>query len=509
MVAGIRFHPSRCRRQARAAHPLGEHFCWFLLCVTLTSALIHAQTTRKPNLILNGTLTRADHETYRVLPFAVPVGVKRITVEFSYTGHEQQTTLDLGLFGPEGFRGWSGGNKSSFTVSASDATPSYLPGPITSGVWKIVIGVPNIRQGVRSEYTVNIYFDLDDQPGGQASDFSQAVREGPAWYRGDFHMHTAHSDGSCKSQNGKSVPCPLFKTLEAACQRKLDFVAVSDHNTTSHFDSLRELAPYFDGLLLLHAREITTFQGHANVYGTDKFIDFRVSSPQVPDMNTVLRRVRDVGGITSINHPGAPTGEQCMGCGWNPHPEADFNLITAVEAVNGVQSDIPFWEAQLNRGFRLTAIGGSDSHNTDSMPPGPGAVGTPTTVVYANELSEASILDGIRAGHSFIDVEGSADRLLEFTATAGAQKAAMGDVLQVAPESYVMFTVHVVGLPNGRVEIIEDGKPLDISIPSPITDHVWSFSIRADRWQHWLRINVRSPEAKLLLVGNPIYLNFQ
>ena len=355
-------------------HARSTLFRCLLLCIACAS---HAQATRKPDLVLHGTLTRAAHETYRALPFTVPVGVKRITVEFSFTGTEQHTTLDLGLFGPKGFRGWSGGDKNSFTVSASDATPSYLRGPITRGVWKILIGVPNIRPGVRSEYAANIFFDFSGHFGSRASDFGQALREGPAWYRGDLHMHTGHSDGSCNSQSGKSVPCPVFKTLEAASARKLDFIAVSDHNTVSHFNALRELAPYFDRLLLLHAREITTFQGHANVYGTDQFIDFRVSSPQVPDMNAMLRQVRDLGGLVSINHPSAPSGEECMGCGWAPRPEADLHLVAAVEAINGFHSGIAFWEAQLNRGYRLTGIGGSDSHNADNAPPEPGSIGTP------------------------------------------------------------------------------------------------------------------------------------
>ena len=84
---------------------------------------------RKPDLVLKGTIAEKDRETYVEVPFRVPAGVVRVSVDFHYTGHEKQTTIDLGLLDTEGFRGWSGGNKSAFTVSESDATPSYLPGP--------------------------------------------------------------------------------------------------------------------------------------------------------------------------------------------------------------------------------------------------------------------------------------------------------------------------------------------------------------------------------------------
>jgi predicted metal-dependent phosphoesterase TrpH len=38
-------------------------------------------------------------------------------------------------------------------------------------------------------------------------------------------------------------------------------VALTEHNTISHATSLRELARYFDDMLLIPAREVTTFRG--------------------------------------------------------------------------------------------------------------------------------------------------------------------------------------------------------------------------------------------------------
>ena len=513
-MTGLHSHHDRIESSPGAPdHRAGRLWSFFFLCALLNPWLLQAQTHDKPAVVLSGVLTGKDHETYRLLPFEVPPGVSRITVEFSYTGREQHTTLDLGIDDPAGFRGWSGGSKSSFTISATDATPSYLAGPITPGVWKLVIGVPNIRQDNRSEYKANIFFESADGSRPTIS-FSKPLREARAWYRGDLHMHTAHSDGICKSQAGISVPCPLFKTLEVASARGLDFIAVTDHNTASHFDALRELAPYFDHLLLLHGREITTFHGHANVYGSEQFLDFRVSDPAVPEVNALLRQAQKLGGLVSINHPNAPTGEECMGCGWNPNPEADLHLVTAIEAINSYQtvrySGIPFWESQLNRGYRLTGIGGSDSHNPDNLQPGPGAVGTPSTVIGATELSEPAILEAIRAGHVFIDVEGSGDRLLEFTGTSGSEKATMGDAVHAALGSSVTFSVHLVQVSRARMEVIEDGKPLVTKASSTIDseNETKSFAIISDSQRHWIRIDVRSAEGKLLLVGNPIYLNF-
>ena len=77
----------------------------------------------------------------------------------------------------------------------------------------------------------------------------------------------------------------------------------------------------------------------------------------------------------------------------------------------------------MNEGFRLTALGGSDNHDADSKAQTYSAIGHPTTVIYAANLSEDAILDAIRAGHVFVDAQGSKDRIIEFTAktpTAGA-----------------------------------------------------------------------------------------
>src|SRR5262245_42883163 len=99
------------------------------LAYAASSAAVFADTqVSLPDAVLGGTLTGEDNQTYRLVPFTVPEGTTRITVDFDYTTRDARTTIDLGVLGPEGFRGWSGGNKRSFTISASDATPSYLPG---------------------------------------------------------------------------------------------------------------------------------------------------------------------------------------------------------------------------------------------------------------------------------------------------------------------------------------------------------------------------------------------
>jgi hypothetical protein len=311
----------------------------------------------------------------------------------------------------------------------------------------------------------------------------------------------------------------VFRTLEAAEAAGLDFIVVSDHNATSQNQALRELAPYFDDLLLIPGREVTTFHGHANVLGPTGPLDFQLGSPRAPAMGKLLDEVEAAHGLISINHPGLPSGESCMGCGWTA--DVDYRRIQAIEVVNGGAlralggpegpvSGIRFWEARLNAGYRITAVGGSDNHNAGLDPAaGTGGVGLPATVVHARELSQPAVLEAIRAGHVFVDLSGVKGRRLQVAASAGGRTAEMGDVLPAPAGTRVSVAVEVAGAPDGAVlSLAGDGAKL-ASLSDPLIGAAAArkgFELTADGRSHWLRVDVRDAKGQLLMIGNPIYL---
>jgi hypothetical protein len=476
------------------------------------AALLLCSAAEAQDLTLTGEMTHKDLATYREVPFKVPAGVTAVTVEFSYQGKEERSVIDLGVRDPVRFRGWSGGNKSRFVVAETYATPSYLPGPIPAGEWKLVLGIPAIRKTSKAPYTAKVWFER------KASDFqgfaAAPLKAGPGWYRGDLHLHSAHSDGSCESQGGARVACPLFKTTEAAAQRGLDFIAVTEHNTASHQQGLAELQPYYDRMVLIPGREITTFQGHANVFGTTAPLDFQLGGPRAPKLGTILDQLETAGGIISVNHPGLPSGEACMGCGWTA--ETDWRRVAAIEAINGGAlkfgaegpgTGIPFWEARLNEGFRLTGVGGSDNHDGPTPLDRVQSVGSPTTVVHAANLSQPALLAGLRSGRVFVDVEGTRDRMLDVTAAAREQTAYMGGVLKLKAGDTARIEIRASGLAGGHLTFAGPGKGLVRTDNPPFTDgETRVLELRADGAKGWLRIDVRGPDGKLWILGNPIYL---
>ena len=504
-------------------HPGAWALLLGLLCVLGWQVGAHAAPSHPPTaaspreIALSGVITRENHETYVEVPFSVPEDTERLTVTFDYD-RENRTVIDLGIRDPNGFRGWSGGNRSTFTLATSDATSAYIPGRIPPGEWRLILGVPNIRKGVEARWRARVRFDPAGAPSPGSAFQDGPVRTGPGWYRGDLHTHSGHSDGSCDSLSGRRVPCPVFRTLEAARAAGLDFIALTEHNSTSVYPELRALQACFDTLLVLPGREITTFQGHANVFGVTSPLPFQLGSPRAPTLDAVLDAVEAEGGLLSINHPGMPSGEACMGCGWVA-PIPDCSRITAVEIANGgglrmmgsaegPLSGLPFWEALLDRGCHVTGIAGSDNHDPDAKGGSQSPVGRPTTVVYAPELSQPAILEGLRRGRVFIDLGAPAGASIDLTVGSGKARAGMGESLRTGPAARLRLTAKVAGLPDGTVEFVSggtSGPPTRTPVPIRGLSEVTA-DLRRTPGLKWIRADVRAADGKLLLIGNPVYL---
>ncbi|HWC19133.1 MAG TPA: hypothetical protein VG498_19130, partial [Terriglobales bacterium] len=140
-----------------------------------------------------------------------------------------------------------------------------------------------------------------------------------------------------------------------------------------------------------------------------------------------------------------------------------------------------------------------------------GSIGSPTTVVYAPELSVGGILGGIRAGRVFVDLTASKDRLLDFFAQNGTRKAVMGEVLETKSGEVVELSAHVVGSRGSRVRVLVDGKEDSSVAPAAITsaDQTITAKWPSDGKRHWLRADVVSSSGKLEVLGNPVYVSSQ
>ncbi len=333
-------------------------------------------------------------ETHFFLPFDVPEGVAEIEVRHSDLSSEN--ILDWGLDDPASFRGWGGGKSEPSIVGLEAASPSYVPGPIPAGTWEVVVGKAKIVEAP-GRYDVEVILrsspTLPPQEEREPFVAPPPLEVGGRWYAGDFHSHTTESDGT-----------PTIDELIAFAEgRGLDFVLMSEHNTVSQL-SWYPAAQRDTDVLLLPGMEFTTYAGHANTIGTTEWIDHRIGVRDAT-IEDAIADTHAQGGLFSVSHPLLNVGDLCIGCGWQY--DVDPRTIDGVEVWGTIFSGIPFWEDLLERGSHAVALGGSDDHR-GGQGEGPlyTPLASPTTMVWADELSVTGILQGLRDGRTVVKVEG-------------------------------------------------------------------------------------------------------
>ena len=340
----------------------------------------------------SGTWRPEDRAAQQVrgLTFEMPPGVAAFRVGLEFDG-SRAGALDLGCEGPDGWVGWSGGERSSVVISEEWSTPGYLPTPVSAGEWHVVLGLHQVpaagvdyRVVVTRATAADVAAERRAQPAAPPVPERSPGRDLPAvdgmrWLAADFHAHTLHSDGALS----------IDELAALAVSRGLDVLAVTDHNTTSHHAHLTQVGERY-GITLVPGQEVTTDRGHANAFGDIGFVDFRRPGRQWQ------RDVAERGGILSVNHP---LGGDCC---WRMELDGPTAVAEvwhsswhALPVLRHWGGPLAWW---LSWGKDTVPIGGSDFHRegSDALP------GSPTTWV----LCEGDdVLGGVAAGRTAVGVD--------------------------------------------------------------------------------------------------------
>jgi predicted metal-dependent phosphoesterase TrpH len=315
---------------------------------------------------------------------------------------------------------------------------------------------------------------------------------GRGWYRGDCHIHSAHS------YEGGVAPEQLVVDARAV---GLDFLVATEHNTVEAREIWGRLGG--DELLVMLGQEVVTRTGHwlALGLGAEQLVEWDYG---VRDglLERHLADVHRVGGLCVAAHPHAPYPS-----GLFAYPYQGFDLV---EVWNGEWASDLWWQADnetalaewgrglaadIHRGTGRPAVGNSDTHFA-------GQIGIPHTVVAAERFSADAILDGIRAGRSWIAE--SAAVHLTFTVSAGGRCAGIGERLETSGDS-AAARVEVDGVPSGVVTFhTERGVAHRVSFPAAGSGVVEWDSSAAE--SGFVRVEVRHPEGRMAALSNPIIL---
>src|SRR6266542_3819165 len=377
----------------------------------------------------------------------------------------------------------------------------YLPVQVPSGVRQLDVSYGYDRPAVPPvapaglNWTVQITLTFGEWGPAFVPDFppTRAKGRGRAWYRGDCHLHTVYSDG-------RRLPAEVAAGARA---RKLDFIVSTDHNTSASHGAWGQLAG--DDLLIVSGEEITSRNGHFVAAGLPPgtWIDWRYRA-QDGELPRFLRDLHHGGAIAVAAHPFAP----CLACAW----KFGYAGMDAVEVWNGPwtlddEVAVQLWNGMLveaaHGGPWLPAMGNSDAHTQ------PQVIGLPHNVVLADDLTRDDVLDGLRAGRTWIAE--SADVDLTLSVSGGGRSAGIGERLPVASNVAATATLKVGGVPNGTVLFISDeGQTHAEALPAGGTV----------RWQTtpavaaYVRAEVRHPSSDpsgvipgpMAALTNPIFL---
>jgi MYXO-CTERM domain-containing protein len=115
------------------------------------------------------------------------------------------------------------------------------------------------------------------------------------------------------------------------------------------------------------------------------------------------------------------------------------------------------WDELLDQGHRVTGVSGSDDHRSPLMPDADDSqIGTPTSMVWAEELSEAAIMDAVKAGRVVVKLRGPDDPMLELTAATDRDESGMiGDTVTGGT---VSLTARTSGADGMELVLVRNGE---------------------------------------------------
>jgi hypothetical protein len=317
------------------------------------------------------------------------------------------------------------------------------------------------------------------------------------WLSGDLHVHTTYSHDSYGGPSDDNTGPEEFYTLgwsvgeqfQHAMIRGLDYLAITDHN-----DVRSQQDPGFGagGVIPLPGYE-NSLEGHAQMLGATKLYDNGDESAAA--VLAAADALRADGGAFQVNHPAEGSTEFPHDADWaylydvQPDTVEVWNISRLYQpplpSASSNDDAVRYWEGWLDRGAKVAATGGSDNHWRSTF--AAQGVGQPTTWVFARERSAAGILEGLRAGRTFISHQPPAFAgPLLFLEGDGTM---VGD--EVAPKA--KLNVRVEGGTGTFLRIIATGgEPLGepVVVAGPSFEH----EFEAPAKPGWVRAELFSPD---------------
>jgi len=172
----------------------------------------------------------------------------------------------------------------------------------------------------------------------------------------DLHVHTNYSHDGADS---------VEKIIKSAVSKKLDGIAICDHDTMDGYYAARKyVADNELNLVIIPGIEVTTSKGHLIVLGLEQGIERGLSPEETIRIAREKEKERNSTVVIIAPHPFHPfrhsIGNLCM------HSELDIDVIEIYNSryFSGVANEIASRKAARNN---ITAVAGSDAHSAECV----------------------------------------------------------------------------------------------------------------------------------------------
>lgn len=346
---------------------------------------------------------------------------------------------------------------------------------------------------------------------------------------GDFHVHAKGSPDS-QDSNQLKVASMAGEGLELAVATEHEFV--TDYQP---YIKDMKLESWIRGVV---GEEVTTHFGHFNVYPIPYKADalnygaFQWYEHLAPGMFQFIES-QAPGSVMQINHPrGAAAGSYFSYAGYNPNTgKADVRpnewswKFHAIEVFNGkdfskaMGTTVEDWYSMLNFGYRMTAMGNSDSHRATTS-----ETGYPRNMVMVGhndpqKLTMEELANTIKKQKVVI----SAGAMISLSASASgdaAQAVSLGEMITPTNDK-VYLHIRVEASPwvhLDKLQIIGNGKVVEEKALPQKPDEVVRFndkielSPQKDTWYIVIVTGTKAlapavPGGMPFALTNPVYVD--
>ena len=390
---------------------------------------------------------------------------------------------------------------------------SCIPGIIESGMWYMDYQIASKSPNSTITIEVETYSSTADIPTHEneswtnieeknslikyydSLDSSLAIAKNQ-WFAGDFHTHTIASDGHMTIEENQI----------SANNMGLDFYIATDHNLVpTQWASGNTTV--FPGI------EVTSTLGHFNLLWVDDFVFDTFSIHDIEDAERLLNLIKTYRNraLISINHPFLTVWK------WLLH-DLPLNWIDSIELMNdptypanksATHQALLFWNQLLNDGYKITGIGGSDSHlkPDDSYPESllPSLIGDPKTTVLSKSLSPKDLKESVKAGRVNISRFGQLD--VNYNDYFPGEVRPFEELLSsptINIKVYYSFSKDSIYEIKPLIQIVIDGNIIAVVADNHVS-YTHTFENLSDDNYHWIRIQIINWDDEVLAISNPLF----